>query len=63
MYQESFSQPVEVTGSMYFRNIFQIMCILQICTKTWKEVEFLSFTEVCANKNIEIMKLWVQRFE
>ena len=37
-----FSHPVEVTGSMNFRNIFRIMCTYdfsKICTKTWKKVE------------------------
>ena len=29
-----FTQPIEVTGSMYFGNIFQTMCLPKICTKT-----------------------------
>ena len=32
--QGHFSHPVEVTESMYFGNIFPIMCISKICTKT-----------------------------
>ena len=34
-----FTHPIEVTGSMYFGNIFQIMCLPKICTKTWKKLE------------------------
>ena len=29
-----FTHPIEVTGSMYFGNIFRIMCLPKICTKT-----------------------------
>ena len=29
-----FTHPKEVTGSMYFGNIFRIMCLPKICTKT-----------------------------
>ena len=28
-----FTQPREITGSMYFGNIFSVMCLLKICTK------------------------------
>ena len=59
-----FTHPIEVTGSMYFGNIFRIMCLPMICTKTSKKLEsltyqswkfslifkFLSFTAVCTNK-------------
>ena len=37
-----FSHPVEITGSLYFGNIFWIMCssnFSKICTKTWKKLE------------------------
>ena len=29
-----FTHPIEVTGPMYFGNIFRIMCLPKICTKT-----------------------------
>ena len=29
-----FTHPIEVTGSMYFGNIFRIMCLPKICIKT-----------------------------
>ena len=35
-----FSHPVEVTWSMYFGNIFRIMCFSTIYTKTWKKLEW-----------------------
>ena len=34
-----FTHPIEVTGSMYFGNIFRIMCLPKICTKTWKKLK------------------------
>ena len=37
--KDIFSHPVDVTGSMYSRNIFRIMCYLKICTKTCKQFE------------------------
>ena len=43
-YQEIFSHPIEVSGSMHFGNILQIMCILKICIYASKNLKFLSFT-------------------
>ena len=34
-----FTHPIEVTGPMYFGNIFWVMCLPKICTKTWKKLE------------------------
>ena len=57
-YQEIFSHPIDVSESMHLENIFQIMCISEICTYTWKTLEFLSFTWVCTNnKKFKIIKL------
>ena len=38
-----FTHPIEVTGSMYFGNIFRIMCLPMICTKTSKKLESLTY--------------------
>ena len=54
MYQEIFSRFVDVTES-----IFRITCISKICIKTWKKLEFLSFTWVWGNNKFEIMELWL----
>ena len=35
-----FPHPVKVTGSMYFGNIFGIICFSKICAKTWKKWEY-----------------------
>ena len=37
-----FPHPVKVTGSMYFGNIFGIICFSKICAKTWKKLEYFS---------------------
>ena len=37
--KEFFSHTVEVTGYMYFGNIFQSICISKICTKLWKKLK------------------------
>ena len=68
VWQQNYFHPIEVTRSMYFGNILQIMCmyenlkvieIIQIVSKltVFLHCEFLlSFTGVCTNKKFEIMK-------
>ena len=33
-----FTYPIEVTGSMYFKHVFWIMCLPKICTKAFKKL-------------------------
>ena len=52
-----FTHPIEVTGSMYFGNIFRIMCLPKICTKSLKEIWIIKDV----SKLIIFVNLWVSK--
>ena len=54
-----FTHPIEVTGSMYFGNIFRIMCLLKICMKTQKNNWNNSGIIQDVSKLIIFVNLWI----
>ena len=53
------SHPVEVTGSVYFGNIFQIICLSKIWAKAWKKIGII---QVVSKLKI-FVNLWISKLQ